>query len=133
MRTGFLFLPLLMAGMMIFEAPAAAAGRCPLGDKVPITDARGVVKVCDAFGNVLTVRGFPPGKRVPVNRLFKTMYCPSVNGSERTGWVEPHEPRRREAPWPPGVTPMHFNCDVAMRRLDGSVVPLPRKAARRSR
>lgn len=65
MRIRFLVLPSLMAGMMIFQTPASAAGRCPLGDAVPVTDAQGVVKVCGAFGNVLTVRGFPPGKLVP--------------------------------------------------------------------
>ncbi len=127
MRSPYGVLLLLIAGMLVFETPASAAGRCPLGNEVPTTDAQGVVKVCDAFGKVVTVRGFPPNKRITENRLFKTMHCPTLSGE-----VEPHKPRPREKAWPKGVTPMHFVCDVAMRRLDGRVVPLPRKVARRA-
>lgn len=121
-----LALSLLAALAMIFSVSISNA--CPLGNAVPVTDSEGVVKVCDAFGDVVTVRGFPPNKRITDNRLFKTMYCPT-----KTGMVEPHKPRPREKAWPKGVTPMHFVCDVAMRRPDGSVVPLPRKLARRAR
>lgn len=97
----------------------SAQAACPLGDEIPISDANGVAQVCDSFGDVLTVRGGPPNKPIPVNRLFTTTRCPT-----RTGFVEPHTPRTRERPWPPGVTPMHFRCD-------GGIVKLGKKKKRR--
>lgn len=125
-RSRVLALSLFAALAMIFMVSTSSA--CPLGNAVPMTDSKGVTKVCDAFGNVVAVRGFPPNKRITENRLFKTMHCPTLSGK-----VEPHKPRPREKAWPKNVTPMHFVCDVAMRRLDGTIVPLPRKAARRTR
>ena len=88
---------------------AVHAAPCPLGDGIPVTDGNGVAQVCNAFGDVITVRGGRPNAPVPENCLFANMRCPTLSGQ-----VEAVKPRRWKVPCSPGITPMHFVCDVPM-------------------